>query len=433
MKNKFMLAVFLVAVLLALTVPVKAQFTAGQIVSINAPISSELRAALDAWLVTPPAAVPYYAVTYTQQDNNGIYVSMVGLNIENPDDEWSIVGDEFGNQQVVWMDTLLVAPDGSITLPFAEPTSSASAFKLAAPIYAPSVGPGGGNYVRFPWQPSKAVQFGILGAHDAEFGLSGGVAVDFVSGDDMGSAAANDFVYASVTGSVSHICDYGDTVAVRLSGDGDQFLYAHLLPNENLELNYTFSAGSKMGRLKHGTFTDECGNAFQKENHWHLHWGFLMSGGKFRAEGCTMTGAGPLAKWQCGDKTVKVLGFLYHYGNISANPGDPGTIGDHTGIGGAGGGPSFWDYFLEGVTGIFSALFIKSLPEHNTNLNSLFNGVLTSVKVVMRVAYMLIRGNLNLLPTLAFVGIGLVFAGVIRLINVVLFVLRFIKQIPGII
>lgn len=428
MKNKPLLLFTFVMVfaMLAAVVPVRAQTTAGQIISVNEPISAELRAALEAWLQTPPSSAVYYAVTYTQPIGMDTYVSMVGLNIANPDDPWSLAGDEFGNTQVIWLDTLKVLADGTVTLPYAVPSSSA-AFKLAAPIYQPVIGAGGGSYVRFPWQPSKAVQFGVLGIHDAEFGLEDGKAIDLVSGSDMGSGAANDFAYASVSGTVNYICDYGDTVAVRLTGGSDSFLYAHLLPNANLELDHTFSAGQKIGSLKHGTFTDECGNAFQQDDHWHLHWGFLMSGGRFQAEGCYLTGTGALAKWNCGNTETRVLGFLYHYGNIGTNP-DPGTVGTHTGTG-AGGGPSFWDYFLEGTLGLVDTLFGESLPEHDSNISDLADGILSGVKIVFRISYMLLRGNLNLAPAFGLIVGAITIVMALRLIAFIFIVWRALLQL----
>lgn len=427
-KKAFFLAFVLIAGLLV-ALPVHAQeVLPGQIISINSPISAEVRAALDAWLQTPPSLAVYYAVTYSQETTTGTYISLVGLDIASPTDEWSIAGDEFGNDFIMWLDTVFVATDGTVSLPFTPSASSSAAFKLAAPITAPLTGAGGGSYVRFPWQPSKAVQFGILGIHSSDFGL-GGNAVDLVSGSDMGSGAANDSVYASVGGEVTYICDYGDTIAVRLVGGGDSILYAHLLPNANLEIGHTFTAGARMGSLKHGTFSDECGNAFQQDDHWHLHWGFLMSGGKYSAEGCTLSGTSALAQWKCGNTTIKVLQFLYHYGNIGVNP-ETGTVGAHTGGEGAGGGPSFWVYFLDGVTGIFKALFLDSLPEHDVQLAQMFTGILTSIKVVFRISYMLLRGNLNLMPTVTFLVLGITTVIILRGVAVIVYIMRVIKSIP---
>jgi hypothetical protein len=222
------------------------------------------------------------------------------------------------------------------------------------------------------------------------------------------------------------------------SWGGDSFLYGNLNQNENLELGHYFKAGEKIGHLRHGRFLERCGEAFQQDDRWNLFWGFEMNydTGKFQAEGCYLIKpigvvGGPAPKWHCGNNEIAPLGFLYHYGNIGTNP-NPGSVPSHM-MGGNGGGPSFWAYFLEGTKGLFDALFLSALPEHDTQLNQMFNGVFTSVKVVFRIAYMMMRGNLNVLPAIGFIFIGIAFAFAMRAIWVVIFILRFIKNLPGVV
>jgi len=439
--KKYLFTFVAVALLLAgVAVPARAQ-EAPQIVSVNSPISQVLRDALTTWLQTsPPSNAVYYAVTFSQPIGlEDWYVSLVGLNITHPDDFWSISGDEFGNQYVIWLDTVKVLADGTVTFPFAQTANGSNTamqfFPLSkngvnlAPSNMPMFGAGGGSYVRFPWQPSKAVQFGILGIHAAEYGTDGDWgAVDLVSGSDMGSGAANDSVYASVAGTITYICNYGDTVAVRLTGNNDAFLYAHLLPNANLVLDHSFSAGANMGNLKHGTFTDECGNAFQQDDHWHLHWGFIQGADGFQAEGCYLVGSGPTAKWQCGNVTVHVLNYLYHYGNIGTNP-DTGTVGPHDGSG-SGGGPSFWDYLLDGAANLWIALVGDALPDHNGNMGTFVNAVMNGVKIVFRIANVLIRGNLNLAPAMFVVGIAISINLGLSAVTLAGYIIRILKSIP---
>lgn len=403
-----------------------------QLISINKPISAELRTTVENWLVAyPPSTAVYYAITYTQPIGFDTYVSLVGLNIASPDDFWSVVGDEFGNQQVIWMDTIRVYEDGTITFPFTDRSATSYLFPKFADLKPlPNLGAGGGAYVRFPWQPAKAVQYGILGVHDADYGTDGGTwgAIDLVSGSDMGSGAANDSVYASVSGTITTICDYEDTVAVQLTGGGDSFLYAHLLPNANLVIDHSFQAGQLMGTLKHGSFTDECGNAIQKDNHWHLHWGFVKNSGKFQAEGCFLQGIGPASAWKCGNTNIKVLGYLYHYGNIGINP-DDGTVGYH-GVEGAGGGPSFWAYFLNGAKGIFDALFMNNLPEHSSVTTQLITPIMNGVKIVFRIAQVLLRGNLNLAPAAVIVVLAITIKLSLTAITFAGYIYRIIKSVP---
>ncbi|WKZ34865.1 MAG: hypothetical protein QY332_14695 [Anaerolineales bacterium] len=419
MNKKFLLVIVAVLFLLAIVVQgAEAQENPqAQIIWINSPISSELRQALDEWLlVSPPSSAVYHAVTYTQPTGTGTYVSMVGLNIENPDDYWSIIGDEEGNPQVVWLNTLLVAQDGTVTYPFGAGIGEQSRInKLARSFKIPVPIPGGGAYVRFPFQPAKAVKYGASGFHIAGFDLSwnsGWGAVDLISGSDMGSGAANDSVYASAFGTVTYICE-SDTVAIVTDGPGGEFLYAHLLPNASLEMGQAYQAGQVIGTLKHGSFVNTCGHAVQSGEKWHLHWGFVskeeenfLGTKNFNAEGCIMTKSAFFTSgvWRCGTKTIKVNGYLEHYGNIGLDP-DGGGIGTHLlpGQYGSGSGPSFWNYLLAGLKGIFDYFVTNNLPEHESSV-TLLNPILTSVKIVFRIALVLLHGNFNFIPAVQMVG-----------------------------
>jgi len=435
-KNIFMILVILLAFLGIGITPAYAQ-TPAQIISINKPMSAELRAALDAWLIsTPPSDAVYYAVTYHQFMGEYTFVSLVGLNIATPDAFWSLVGDEEGNQQVIWMDSIYVYPDGTITPISTQQQEQAGVSKLAIPELMPLPGAGGGTSVRFPWQPAKAVQYGLLGIHHAGYGTGGSwFAVDLVSGSDMGAGAASDKVYASASGSISHICDYGDTVAVRITGANDAFLYAHLLPNANLVAEQTFATGAFIGSLKHGSFVDECGNAVQQDDHWHVHWGFEMKGAglqTFQAEGCTLKKSETYmaGTWFCGNTEIKPRGYLTHFGNISIDPED-GTVGLHTGEGeGAGGGPSFWTYLIGGIKDMFGILFLDNLPEHSSDLLKFITPIMNGVKIVFRIAQVLFRGNLNLAPAVIVISAAISLKIMINAIMFFGYIIRVIKSVP---
>jgi hypothetical protein len=406
------------------------------IISSTRPISSELRLALNDWLaLSPPSSAVYYAVTYTRFDGVNYHVSLAGLNLSSPDDPWSITGDEKGNHQAVWLGTVKVFPDNSVMLktPSEGEFSNIARYKIAMPAVIPLPGPGGGAYVRFPWQPAKAVQYGILGVHDAEFGNTGAWrAVDLISGTDMGSGAANDSVYASVGGTIDYVCDDGQTVTVRLAGGGDYFLYSHMLDNALLEESNSFSAGAVLGTLKHGSFISQgCGGAIQKANHWHLHWGFITSNKTFQAEGCILSskgpsGIGPEAEWRCGNTTIKVLGYLYHYGNIGINP-DDGTVGAHYAEG-AGGGPSFWTYLLSGLKNVFDHYVTNNLPEHSSTFEFFVNPIMNGVKIVMRITLILIHGNLNLIPAMVAITIAIGFKLSIYLMQLSGYIFRVFRR-----
>lgn len=437
MKKTFLLTTLTVFFLLgAMLTPANAQAEPGQIVWINSPISAELRAALDTWLTNPPTPQKYYAVTYSQKTGNNYYVSLVALDLQNENEQWSFTGietyDENGNiiyiNKVTWFETILVHPDGMIEYPFGN--SQAHAPKIAMPAFIDHTGAGGGSYVRFPWQPSKMVRWTVLGVHGGgDLATTPGTwrAVDLESGSDFGSGAANDIVYASTGGIIQAICADDNSVAVRIGNSQDQFIYGNMQDNANLTINHSFTAGQKISSAVHGTFIGQCGNAIQQDDRWALHWGFVTLDNSFQAEGCRLTNpVGDKWHWMCGNTRTDPLGVLYHYGNVGQTPGDP----NEGLVDGAGGGPSFWAYFLEGVQGIFNALFLDSLPENNVQLDQLFSGIFTSIKIVFRISYMLMRGNLNLAPTMNFLFVGIAIVLVIRGIAVVFYIVRVIKAIP---
>lgn len=434
--NILMLFVICGALVLSVTTRAEAQVPAPEIISINSPISEDLRGALDAWLWnSPPSVASYYAVTYTQASGNGTYVSMVALDLSSPDEEWHFTGkeveDEDGNKQVInqviWFDTVFVDEFGTVSFPFAENENASTPFKMAMP----DPGAGGGSYVRFPWQPSKAVQWGLLGVYHPLYGTDDSWrAIDLISGSDMGSGAANDQVYASVAGEITYLCSYGNSVAVKISGNGDSFLYANLVDNANLEMGHSFAAGSVIGRLVHGAFVDECGYAAQQDNHWQLRWGFVIGGNKFQAEGCTLIDedyTGPKKwEWRCGNTITKPLGFLYHYGNLgvsSGDPNDPYFMGN-------GGGPSFWDFLIGGMSDLLDALLISKLPKHNSINNVFIYALQNGVKIVFRILQVLIKGNLNLIPAATVIGIAIGVKLALRSIVVIGYIIRIIKSIP---
>jgi hypothetical protein len=438
--NLLMAFVIITGLILVAIQPVNAQTEPGQIIWINSPISSDLRAALDAYLQSPPSSAIYYAVTYTEPRGDSHYVTMVGLNIQSPDDPWSFTGletvsptgEHIYTTQVIWMETLLVAPDGTITLPFAHSTSAA--FKLSMPIDAP-LKDGGGTYVRFPWQPSKAVQWTALGVHgggDLEIG-DNWRAVDFVSGSDYGAGAAGDGVYASSHGEIQAICKDGVSVAIRVVGD-ESFIYGNLEDNAGIALEHSFQAGQKLATMKHGTFMGGCGNAIQQDQHWSVHWGFRTLNSTYKAEGCLLSNpSGPDKwKWQCGTTTIKPLGFMYHYGNVSSVPGsDPGTDGVHIYPGeGNGGGPSFWAYFLTGVKDIFDALILKRMPNHNSKMTPFVNAIMNGVKIVFRIVGVLIRGNLNLVPAATVIVLAITIKLALWIVELAGYIVRIIKSLP---
>jgi hypothetical protein len=390
---KRIIILFLLVMLVAF--PVQAQGEEPYIIRTTKPISEELRAALNAWLATdPPSDAPYYIVTYSKNKPTYTIVSLLGVDLPSPDAEWNL-----SDNTAVWMGTVKVQ-EGEVSPLTAEPYAP----KLASPRAA-----GGGSYVAFPWQAGTSVAYGPRGVHgDGDYGTSGLLAVDLVSGTGFGPSAANDGVYASDDGTVDYVCEDDTTVAVRTHNEdtGDYFVYAHMLSNESLDYDVEFSKGELMGQLKHGSFDDTCGWAEQNATSWHVHWMFQPEGGSFRAEDCRLTVSSE--RWDCNGNEVGTGEFIYGGGGA-------GSL-DASGLGTASGSVadtqlSFWDYFLGAIIGVVDILFFRQLPEHGSS--EIIYVMYNAIEVVFRIARVLVFQNINIYPlvaaTLYAIGINLLF------------------------
>jgi hypothetical protein len=405
MKRHILLAILLFLLLAYSSGPASAQVIPGRIVDTTYPLDTAVRDALDDWLaVSPPAPVQYYAVTYSRVDGMDTLVSLVGLDIADPDDPWTLEGE-----QAVWIGSVRVRYNGEI-VPLYQP-EQVNAFKVLARTIRAA---GGGSYVRFPWQAGKGVMYGPRGVHAAGYGTSGMVAVDLVGGSSIGSNIAGPGVYASDAGTVDYVCEDGTSVAIRThnSSTGDYFIYAHLQDNANLELDHEFSAGASIGTLRYGSFDDSCGWADQQSTNYHLHWGIVPSGGTYQAEGCILSDG----KWHCGSNTVSPTQILYHTNAIGAD--DPGGSLEVT----------FFDQLLLGLIQIFDRGVVKLLPEHDSPtllIRLLANGII----LTFRVAFVLLKGNFNLGPLMAMLAFAIGYKLIFGTVWIVLVVLRAIKSL----
>lgn len=428
MNYKILCITLLIAlVLLAVPMPVIAQETA-YIVSTTQPISAELRAHIDAWLATSrPSDNIYYAVTYTQASDEGaMLVCLVAVDLASPDEEWSFTGMETAQgvepSKVSWFGTIKVFADGDVVL-LTEPAEGFGAVSKLARSTQP--GPGGGAFIRFPWQPSKAVRYGRAGVHPVGHGYTNPWRmVDFHSGTDMGSGAASDRVYASASGEVTWVCDDDTTFIVQVDDGEDYFLYADLLDNANLVLEHEFTQNETIGFLKHGSYLDTCGTALQTDAHWRLRWGFQKgSNNTFQAEGCILTGivenhtVSSAGAWQCGTETIRPGDILTHFGNIPAD--DFGAVNQ----------PKFFTMLLDGLNTVFDTLVGNLLPEHNSP-SAFILPILNSVKIVFRIVNVLLRGNFNFAPAMIFVGATIAVRLALGSVYLAGAIIRIIKSIP---
>jgi hypothetical protein len=388
------------------------------------PITPELRSALDAWLaVDNPSVAVYYVVTYTLPRGYETLVSLAGF--DDVTMGWSITGDANGNNHVQWLGSVRVMADGTVELLTADVQQvRGNGRDLASIDFMPPPAPmlaGGGDTVRFPLSAAKSFQYGPLGVHAAGYtgsGLTGAmVAVDFVSGSDMGVNFASPWVFASWPGEIVYVCEDSDSTAIIVESlNGAKFLYAHLIQNDTLVLEHSFSPEATIGALKWGSFgapNEGCGWADQRPNQYHIHWGIEPANGVFRAESCVLRIATGL--WQCGSVSSGPTEYLTARGVNDVT--DPYSS------------PTMFDYIMVGVLNIYDKAIVQQLPE-NTSGFPLTTALYNSFEIVFRVVNVLVMGHLNLTPTIGLWIIAIAWKiafGVIWLIGAVL---RTIKAIP---
>jgi hypothetical protein len=394
----------------------RAQAEPGEIIDTTTPISAELRDQLNTWLeVSPPAPARFYVVTFVQPNGDNTYVSLAAIAGEEPPLTWGL---EDGS--VVWIGSVIAHEDGSVSLY----TNHRSA---AVPhLSMPSLAPGGGSYVGFPWQAGKQMQYGPRAIHGSgDYGTSGMYAVDLVSGEDLGTGAAPPTVYASDTGTVDYVCDDADSTAIRTynATKDDYFIYAHLEDNSGLAIDHVFSRGAPIGRLVYGSFGDPgegCGYAVQADRHYHLHWMFEPANGSFRAENCILSFS--TKKWTCGTQIVGTGQWLTGGGGSGGFDDPNGEFGPTT--------PTFFDYIILGVQNIVSSGIVSLLPEHNSPSVMLIS-IYNTAKLFLRVSFILLMGNFNVTPFLVMLGVVILFRIAIGVVWIFAYIMRTIKMIPG--
>lgn len=398
--------------LLVPVLPVHAQGETPYVIDSTKPMDADLRSYLDAWLAAdPPSDVPYYIVTNVSNRSTHWIVSLVGVDLASPDDEWSLE-----ENNTTWMGTVTVGGDGTVS-PFSHNIQTTRVNGRASIRFAA----GGGSYVAFPFAAGTSALYGSLGVHGSgEYGTNGMLFVDLVGGDNMGSSSMPPNVYASDAGEIDYVCDDGVNVAVRTynAETGDYFLYAHLLDNASLDYEVEFAQGELIGDLKYGTFeggSPSCGAASQSESHYHVHWGFVPSGGKYQVGSCILSVS--TQAWTCGDEVIKTGGYL------SGGGGDVGT--DDSGA--ALSDPTFFDYILAGIVGLVSRSIVDLLPAHEPFAYTY--AIYNVVQLLFKLVFVFIQSNVSL----RWVFIVILYAFSLKIlvgaISIIPLVFRFFKWI----
>ncbi|MGQ9814032.1 MAG: family 10 glycosylhydrolase, partial [Candidatus Roseilinea sp.] len=148
---------------------------------------------------------------------------------------------------------------------------------------------------RFPWQAGTSMLYGELGVHPNGFStvVNGWQAVDFLSDSDNSAGHAPNRVYAAAPGVVDYVCrDNGGQVSFRV---GNLF-YTHFVNHADIYVGRVITQGEALGALKTGTFTFECGYAWQDPGWFHLHWGF-PDAAQLNVEGWTLSYTQAIRNW----------------------------------------------------------------------------------------------------------------------------------------
>lgn len=391
--------IFILLIALFAAVPVGAQGPAAHVFHNTVPVNDEIRAALDAWLpVNAPAPTPYYSITYVEPVSmTETIVSLAAL--PTNDLAWRFTDG------VVWAGSVVVLNDGSVSYYNPEPVAHAPRL---ANLIEPA--PGGGANIRFPWAAGSTMMYGRAAVHAGGYSTSY-LAVDFVGGDDMGSGVAGPQVYAVAAGEINYICDDGTSVAIGMvdAVNNNNYIYAHLIDNGNLTMSNTFNQGALIGTLKYGTFDDTCGNADQQNNHYHLHFGFEPANNAFRMENCILNTS--TEKWLCGTTTISTGQFLRGGGGAAQGVSQP----------------SFWDYLVAGVVTVYDKAVVQNLPNHSAFQFTYV--IYSTVKLTLKILFVLVYSNVNLGPLFTVIGIGLTFKALLATAEFVVFLLKAWKSL----
>lgn len=427
--KRFIYIFGMVLVVALLSLPLKnvsAQIETPYVVDSTIPVDAQILTDVNIWLALyAPAPFPYWVITNVGETNElgDTFVSLVAIDMENPTDEWSLGDRPSGEHEssVVWMGSVIVRINHTVEIYSDGGYSDAQQtnfMKLAAPFLQP-FSDGGGSNVRFPWENGKAMIYGVRGIHaEGGGGMAGFYAVDFVSGDELGTGMASNRVHSVAQGEIDYTCNDGTSFAIRVHNEdtGDYYIYRHLLDNSTLIEGYTYYQGDTIGYLKYGTFDDDCGWAQQQPTNYHLHFGFKPANGVFQLQNCILDM--DTEAWTCGEQTISTGQSLRNLGGPTSTGDDASAFSNQM---------SFWDYFLTGADMLVQSLIIDHLPDHQSNsyLYSLYN----AINVTVRIARVMLYGNISLSWFVLAVGFGLTIKGIFFILEAVMFLLKAWKSL----
>ena len=324
-----------------------------------------------------------YGVISAQTDGSGgWFVPLVNIGgISSPYTNWSALANSY------W--------SGSMDCVGTEPAWTCS-------FYNPTPAIGGTGGLVFPWQPGTYSIYGQEGIHHdvncpGGCALPGDDAVDFVSGDTLGSAAMPPYAYAAEAGTVTWSCQGAHNGGLIISGASGKLMYFHLAPGQSaFTIGSSFQQGQEIGRLAYGTFDDSpCGYASQGPTDYHLHFAWYPSGSSFSIGGCILDLNSQ--NWLCGTTTIGILGHLINAGGSSpaptpsgptVTPGGPTSTPAPGQVGPSVGGEHIWNGLIQAMIDFIHANAAAILPAH-TSSTTLSDAVNNAWSTIMDFGWMI--------------------------------------------
>jgi hypothetical protein len=440
---KIITSLFIISYLLGGYIPaqqVDAIIMAPSIHTMDVLLTNDISNWLDAMR---PGGTNIYAVMNYTDNQNGIYISLAGLDPATPPPyNWQIENGQ-GESNVIWTGTL-TRKAGKLelfTVPgVVQPVSNLDLFNVLSVIEPVSKlgsmmfsGPGGGAEIAFPWSVGSKMMYGTRGVHGG--GFSFGIGLDFVGGNDLGAGVAGDTVYASAAGTITAVCRDSTSVGIKVEGGGNKIAYFHLKDSDILAEGTTFARGTPIGRLVHGQFNNTCGWAAQQPTHYHIHWVVEPSAGKFRAEGYVLDTSSQ--KWTRGNEVISMSQYIQGGGG-TGDIDDPGSGGGLVIIPGgesSGGGSSMWDFVVIGVNniyGMFKTWYAPSVTLVNPQNEQMWTLAGNMMRTMIKDANVyLVNDSLNVLPFAIVYGVMLFMEGIKWIAIGILIVINLVKDIKG--
>jgi hypothetical protein len=368
MRSGRIAAVLLVVILAALPVIVA---RADNVIWADGPVtlSSDLLDAIETLLLADPppdAESLVYAVTNISGIDTSWNISIVNLvDVAPPYDTWDL------ETNVAW--AWFVQCEGE------DPTWVCTYYEAPA---------GGSVGFRFPWRSGYGMLYGILGVHSGANMVPGSSAVDFVSGNTMGSTAAPDTVIAAGDGVITSVCSDGVSMAIRVDGGPVPLAYFHFQTGQAFSEGQVISKGQVLGTLRKGSFGPAvCGWAVQQSDQYHLHFVFLeTSSGYFEIGGCVLNM--DTENFICNGNTYPTLTWLPNGGNSGSGETE-GEEGTH-----AGGGAHIWNGIVAAIVSLSDDIAGEVLPEQDN-----------IVSYMLSKAELIIQALLSIFAALYVIGI----------------------------